>query len=397
MSDIEIRAVADDDLDQYFDVRVQAFGRSTADRDRWKLRVLADPDTARLGAFRGSELVGALRVLPGAQWLEGHRLGMGGIASVVVRPEVRRMGVGRRLLFAALDWMRDHELVVSALHPASTRAYRRAGWELAGDEGVYAVPTRSLAALSTAEAPEVTRLTEADRGAIRNCYARYAPTRHGHLDRSPSFWMMRDEVDDEDGGYSYGVRVDGLIAGYVRYRQEAAPEGWGYQLRIDDFVAPDPATAAALWGFLGGHAMQVELVEVPAFVLDDLVLRLPEQDVRQVTLNRWMHRIVDLPAALAARGTRFVGSAALTIAVADPWPGAAAPVWKVQADGGALSVEPAADPGLVTDIGALSALSIGRFRSDALAAAGRIDGSASDRALLDAIFSAPRPELADDF
>ncbi len=397
MNGVEFRPIADDDLDQYFDIRSQAFGRPESERIAWTARASADADALRLGAYRGSELVGGLRVLPAGQWLDGRRVGMGGVAAVVVRPEFRASGIGRRLLFDSLTWMREHELAVSALHPATTRAYRRVGWEIAGDEAVYAIPTRSLASLELDHAVQVSRLHAADRGAVRDCYARYAPTRHGFVDRSPSFWQLREEVDDEDGGFTYGVRSGDIIAGYVRYRQQLAPDGWGYHLRVDDFIASDPATATALWRFFGGHAMQVESIEVPAPLLDELLLVLDEQEVRQLVVNRWMHRIVDLPRALSARGTRFGGRATITIGVTDPWPGSGASAWTIHADGGVLRAEPSRSAGLQTDIGALSAASIGRFPIRFLASAGRISGPADQIALLDTILASPRPELSDSF
>ncbi|MBK5287006.1 MAG: GNAT family N-acetyltransferase [Acidimicrobiia bacterium] len=404
MSEFELREIGEDDLDQYYDIRAQAFGRPESERESWSARVATDTDALRLGAYRQSDLVGGLRILPGGQWLEGRRVGLGGVAAVVVRPEARGQGVARQLLFSSLGWMRDHGLVTSALHPATTRSYRAAGWELAGDQATYDVPTRSLARLRVDEMQTVERLGPADRVAVHQCYGRCAPARHGFVDRSDSFWALRDSIEDEDGGFVYGVRTGEALAGYVRYQQQARSDSWGYHLRVDELVADDPHTAASLWRFLGTHSMQVESVQIPAPAVDQILLLLDEQDARPALINRWMYRILDLPRALAERGTSFAGSARLNIVVADPWPDAPAQAWTLIADAGTLTAEPAEPAGpprrrgdLTTDIGALSAASIGRFSTRALAAAGRLGGTDDQIDVLGQIFAAPRADIADDF
>ena len=132
MSAFAVRGIEPEDLDQYFDVRAQAFGLPAGDRARWRDFMSGAPETAGFGAFDGRRLLGALRVIPGGQFVQGRSVPMGGIAGVVVRPEARGAGVARTLLAEAVAWMRANGIAVSSLHPASTRAYRSAGWELAG-------------------------------------------------------------------------------------------------------------------------------------------------------------------------------------------------------------------------------------------------------------------------
>ena len=64
MSTFDLREMPETDLDQYYDIRAQAFGRPEAEREEWRTRVAADADALRLGAYRRSELVGGLRILP---------------------------------------------------------------------------------------------------------------------------------------------------------------------------------------------------------------------------------------------------------------------------------------------------------------------------------------------
>ena len=404
----DIREVDDADLDAYYDIRSQAFGRPEAERTQWRDRVQRDEDAMRLGAYVGGELVGGLRVLPGGQWLNGRSVPMAGLAAVVVRPEVRGQGVARGLLFAALDWMRDRGIAVSTLHPASTRVYRSGGWEIAGTQETVRVNGRSVAALrsaSDAAQPLVVRLGRDDWPAARACYARAAAVQHGMVDRSESFWMLREPTDDGSSWFTYGVRSEDGVDGYVRYQQVPGTTGWGYRIVVDDFVAQTSAVAVALWRFLGAHTMQVPHIEVPHGCTDPLLLFLDEQDLSVRLTNRWMFRMVDVAGAISGRGYPGVGNGSVSVQIHDPWPRGCTGTWSISVEDGsgrAARVSPAdaADAGadtVVTDIGALSALMIGRFSTHTLLATGRMWGSPGAVEALGRLLSSPPPVLDDDF
>ena len=73
-----------------------------------------------LGTYEGGRLVGRLMVLPVGQFFGGRPLPMGGISEVVVAAHARVAGgVGQALVDAALERMRAHGEVVSALGPAT--------------------------------------------------------------------------------------------------------------------------------------------------------------------------------------------------------------------------------------------------------------------------------------
>ena len=93
--DIEIRVPTAEDMNEIFDVRAQAFAVEESDRERWT--ELVDP-AGMLAAFLGTKVVGALNIIDLGQWFGGRSVPMGGVATVVVRPEHRGEGVGARLL-----------------------------------------------------------------------------------------------------------------------------------------------------------------------------------------------------------------------------------------------------------------------------------------------------------
>ncbi|MEP6625573.1 MAG: sterol carrier protein domain-containing protein, partial [Acidimicrobiia bacterium] len=115
--------------------------------------------------------------------------------------------------------------------------------------------------------------------------------------------------------------------------------------------------------------------------------------------NRWMTRIVDLPATVAGRGyLTGRADAVVVVGVTDPWLGGSSGTWRLQAGGGTGHAEPTTDdPTVHVDIGALSALMIGRFTAEQLVGAGRLQGDRHDALRLGEMFAAPLPILADDF
>jgi predicted acetyltransferase len=394
VTDFDIRPVRDEELAEYFAIRTQAFGLPDDDEALWRRRATLDPDALTIGAFAG-EMLGGLRVIPVGQFLLGRSVPTGAVAGVVVRPEARGHGVARALLLAGLEWMAARGLVAAALHPASTRVYRSVGFELAGRGGSGTVPTRSLAAITTDEELAVVRLGDADRERVHALWDEYARSVHGALDRTRPWWRFR-ELGLGPGDFAYGVQRAERLVGALHYTQRPAAR-WTYGIDVRDFAALDRDAAATLWRFLGGHSMQVPTIRVPHAAIGNLLLLLDEQDPVVDAVNRWMHRVVELPGFMAARGFRPGTAPPVRVEVRDPWPGGVRGVWELAATDGQGRAIPADDPEVTIDIGALSALAVGRFDVPALRHVGRIDGDDDALARLAGVLSAPRPTMTDDF
>ena len=155
--DIEIRAPRDEEADAVFALCSEAFTSPPEREEPWRESKRMEDF---LCAWSGEELVGTTEVMPGGQYFGGRSVPMGGVASVAVRPDQRGRGIAPRLLNRAVERMHEQRLVISTLHPATTRFYRGLGWEIGGEFGVRRVPTASLAALPTGE-PECVRPAQA--------------------------------------------------------------------------------------------------------------------------------------------------------------------------------------------------------------------------------------------
>lgn len=392
--DIEIRVATPEDINGIFDVRAQAFAVPESDRERWTS--LVDP-AGMVTAFLGTKVVASLNVLGLGQWFGGRPVPMGGVATVVVLPEHRGEGLAPRLLEASLERMRDRGLVVSTLNPATTRVYRSAGWEIGGDLAIHRIPTRALERLPRGESERVRRLTRAEWPELQSCYDEAAAAQSGWVDRNEWWWgVLADEVF-EDQTFVYGLDGENGLAGYVIYSQ-APSDGSGYRIVVDEMVAREPGAALTLWRMLGGHGMQVESITLQRGPVDELLLVLPEQEVTQVSNNRWMHRLVDAPAAIAARGFPPDVAAEVHFALHDhlaPWNEGR---WVLRVEDGHGELVAGGTGDLQITINGLSSMATGWGSAASLAGAGALHHSTpADRAALDAIFAGPTPTMVDEF
>jgi predicted acetyltransferase len=294
--------------------------------------------------------------------------------------------------------MHEQGLVVSTLHPATTRFYRRLGWEIGGEFGVRRVPCASLAALPPGE-PECMRPGRVDdRDGVRECYGRVAARITGAVDRSDARWHELESQLDHPHRYRYVYDVAGRIDGYVVYDQRQTSGQWGFGITVHELVAADARADVTLWRHLGSHAAQVHALTVLATPLDTLTLLLPEQVIEVVGVNRWMIRIVDAAGAIAARGYPAGVRAEVHLHLADrlaPWNDGR---FVLRVDGGEGKLSPGGTGDVHLSVNALASLYTGWASAPVLAGAGVVH-HASDRdlAALDAAFAGPRPYLFDNF
>ncbi|HKA94126.1 MAG TPA: GNAT family N-acetyltransferase, partial [Acidimicrobiia bacterium] len=251
--DIEIRAARADEGEVVYALCSEAFASRSERRDSWLASKRMDEF---LGAWVGEELVATTEVMPVGQFFGGRSVPMGAVASVAVRPDHRGRGIAPRLLGLAVERMHEQGLVVSTLHPATTRFYRGLGWEIGGEFGVRGVPTTSLAALPSGEQECLRPGRSDDLEAVAECYERVAPSINGTIDRSNTRWRIDQLKLDHPQRYLYVYDADEGIDGYVLYDQHPSRARWGFGITVHELVAADARAAVTLWRHLGSHVAQ---------------------------------------------------------------------------------------------------------------------------------------------
>lgn len=391
---IEPRPLGEGDLEQMWALEREGFDADPVHEDWWTRSVRATGFDRWHGLFAAGRLAAMACVLPFRQWFGGRSIAMGGVAAVAVRPEFRGHGCAARLLDAALEAMRARGEAISALFPSVIPPYRRAGWELAGVVTYHTVPTAALAMLDAADLP-LRRGGAADIDLVAGCYARVAQAHNGLLDRPEGAWRWFFDRYSEDLLFLAGD------LGYVLYGHErppGAPSGV-YHLAVRELVAETPDALRALWTMLGRPTSPfVPAVTFRGAPLDPLALLLRTPDVVLSRQRRWMLRLVDAPAAMAARGYPAGARAAVPLTIDDGACAANAGRFTLVVEDGRGRLEPGGSGAIRVGVGALASCYTGYTTTATLARAGLLaGGSDAERAALDALFAGPTPWMLNEF
>jgi predicted acetyltransferase len=380
---VEIRSLDPDDIDAAHDLQVRAFG--PASREHMRARTLRTVEAGRmLGVYDGPRLVASAYFHEFDQWWHGRAVPMGGVGAVCVAPEERGRGVGRRLAAAMLDLMTGRPL--SVLFPATAPVYRAAGYEHAGGQYHLTLPPEPLRTLAAGPV-KVRRAGPGDAAEVTALMRRlHAEARHtGPIDRGEDH--LRDLLADE--------RVFSYLAddGFLAYGWDGGHE----RLAVHRCVAGSAETARALWAVVGSGSSMASTVRACVAPDDPLLWLLrdrSEDDLRRVS---WMLRVLDAPAAVAARGFPAAVSADVPLVIEDEQRPGNAGAWRLTVGGGQGRLEPDSGTRGAVRLPArgLAALYAG-VPMATLRRAGVVDGGDADDPLLDAAF-AGTPYMLDYF
>jgi predicted acetyltransferase len=128
MSEVEIRTLRPDEVEQFVDLSYYAFygldGATREDRAA-DYRRQDIPERHALVAVEDGRVVAEVVIFALGTWIRGVRYPTGGIANVATAPQKVRRGHARRLLEHALAYMRDElGLWISTLYPTVYPLYR---------------------------------------------------------------------------------------------------------------------------------------------------------------------------------------------------------------------------------------------------------------------------------
>jgi len=392
--------------DQYDDLAARAFGPA----EETLIRPGFEPivaDGRCLAAFDGDRLAGTALFHDMRQWWYGRAVPMAGVAGVKVAPEYRGQGAGRALMTALTELMAMRGYPLAVLFPATMTIYRSLGWEIAGHLHEAVLPSRALGALPRADvkaagvrrpgpddAAEVLEVIGRAHASARDCgpVSWDEPTMRRWLTR-PGWYADRDK-------YAY-LTDDGFLA--YRWRR-------GHQeIFVDRLVASTAQSTAALWAVAASNSSVADTVRAMVGPSDPLWWMLREQDADIAERQSWMLRLLDAPAAIAARGFPAT-DLAVPLYITDDLRPANSGRWELTVrDGqGCLTSDrtpavpappsPAGLAGPALDLGArgLAALYAGTPVATLRRAGLAAGGSPAADAALDAAFAAT-PYMLDDF
>jgi len=397
----QIRAVRpDDDPGALLELNERSFGPKSPDvRDQWWQAVARLVAQGRcLGAFAEGRLVGVALYHDMRQWWYGRAVPMAGVASVAVAPEHRGRGIARRLMADLLAEMVRRGYPISALFPATMSMYRSLGWELAGARETAEIPARSLSPLAPPDLPPeagpvvLKRAEPGDAAAVNSVIGR---VHEAARDCGPITWdeaTVRQWLGDRDL-YAY-LSHDGFLIYHCHDGNDA--------VFVEGAEAMSAATVRAFWSHVGSHASIAEKVYARVGAADAFWWLTRERDADVTHRSLWMLRVVDAPAAIAARGFPAATSLSVPLDLADGARPENSGRWELTVAEGKgslspLTSPPAAGPPLALGPRGLAALYAGTpvatLRRAALASGGSPEGDAA----LDAAFGGATAYMLDSF
>lgn len=311
-----------------------------------------------------------------------------GVTAVGVVPTHRRQGLMTRLMHYQLADLAGRGYPLAVLLASESILYGRFGY---GPAQWY----QSLAIERTGAAFRSEHAGVAPSGRIRlvepDEAAKVLPALHdsarrrrpGELDRNSRWWErhLKDPPQHRDGGgarqYAVHESAAGEADGWVsyRYHRSWSEEGLARgRVDVDDLVASDPAALVALWRLV----LDLDLVsEITARArpLDEPLSWLLANPRRLRTTavgdHLWV-RVLDIPAALAARGYGAAERLVLEVSPAAPTGGGRFVLESGPRGGSCRQATRREKAHLVLGIAELGAIYLGGVAPSVLAAAGRI-------------------------
>ena len=382
-----LRELGEQDLEQEGALGRLAFGGSPGEPPP-----AAQPGRRSWGLFEGDRLVAKAALHDYEQWWGGQPVRAAGIADVAVHPDARGRGAVRSLLGALGTRAHEADQPLGVLFATAPGIYRTLGWELVGALEETRLPLVDLRDVAPAPEVAVRSAGPDDTAALARLWKEHGRTTAGELTRTGPYFA-RGALAVLEADVVTLAELAGRPVGYLAYDRG---RGYGPQseLRVHELVSSGPAATRALLRTLGAwdSVASSALWRGP---VDELALLLRRTVPLPHEALPWMLRVLDAPAAVAARGYPPALALEAAFTLLDPdVPGHAGP-WRLRVADGAGSLERVPDR---TDLPVLHARGLGLLYAGVDEArvrrAGLLEGALPELA---AAFAGPRPQLRDYF
>jgi predicted acetyltransferase len=317
---------------------------------------------------------------------------------VAVAPEERGRGVGRGLVTGLLETIAARDYPLAVLFPTTFPIYRSLGWEVAGTSYEAVFPASALRPLAApgragqgpAEVPGVRRAGPDDTPRVREALRRVHTASRDCGPSVPGETVLRSVLADPQ---NFVYLADDGVLSYTWH------DGHD-ELFVHCAVAASAQATRALWAVVGSNCWLADTVRARLAPADPLWWLPPDPVADIVDHDDWMLRVVDAPAAIAARGFPLAADLALALRISDDARPANAGWWQLKVSGGRGSLtragEPAAAQPLVLGARGLAALYAGTPAATLRRAGLAEGGDETADALLDSAFGGT-PYLLDRF
>ncbi|WP_029144614.1 GNAT family N-acetyltransferase [Microbacterium luticocti] len=390
----------------------QAAARGFLDPERTPAQVDASAASGRhrrlIGVFDPDSPLEDVPVGTFATWLTeltvpgGRTVPMLAVSAVTVAPTHRGRGIARAMMEGELRHAARSGVPVAGLTASESTLYGRYGFAPAAWAATWRIEARRAGWVGPDAPGRVDFVSrEVARHVLPLLHERIRPHRPGEIAVPDGVWDRLAGVNPaaENPGRIRAVQytdVTGQARGILLYTATENEDDYTKSsVHVVYLLAEDRDAYAALWRYVLELPLIGTVTARELAVDEPLLWMIADQRAAQITLadHHWI-RLLDVPAALAARGYDTPG--ALAVDIDDPL-GLTGGRWLLESAGGEGRVRPddgpdAGDVPLVrAGVAELSAVYLGGVCPAALAAAGRIEATdATAAAHLFAARDAPR-------
>lgn len=281
-------------LEQYNQLLRYVFQVTDADLRKvgWEGRDIVNAKSPALeqaevwGWFDGDQLVSQVAVYPFQVRIFNTTYDMGGLTGVGTFPEYSNQGLMHKLLYQALEKMREKKQSISYLYPYSIPYYRRKGWEIISDKIIFEVKDYQLP--KNKQVPGEVGRVGSESDDVKRAYERFAYQTHGAMLRGDLAWNEYWLWDLDDLMAAVYYNADRQPDGYVLYW--IADEIF----HIKDMIFVNEEARSGLWNFISAHFSMISKVIGNIHTDEPLAFLLEDADIKEVISPYFMARIVDL-------------------------------------------------------------------------------------------------------
>lgn len=264
-----------------------------------------------------SYLVSTVHLRQNTIRVRGVNLPMSYMIGVATDPIMRRHGVGKKLLKAALEELKKRGQGLTILMPSKAGFYQQYGWELYAHQWVQTMKLDDLRPLTSHELSFGMLRSPREWKRLAGVYETYTKPLSGYSLRKEKEWVrLLESLFAEGVQVGYVKNDSGQLEGYCFYRL-GEPE-----ISVSEFVYTTRRAQKSLLNFLYNHRSQGESVRWNEGMIDQGYIFQPDGKVGHSTMPFMMSRIVDVKLAMESIPVPVALEGAIQFGVRDelcPW------------------------------------------------------------------------------
>lgn len=238
-------------FDLHSDEQIQRFVQRMADG------LKNDPLALPYGLYRDGRLLGGMRLFDFSMNMFGTMIPVGGVGLVAVDLAHKKQKVAKEMIDFFLRHYRQRGAPLAALYPFRPDFYRQMGFGYGTKMHQYRVHPSALPAGGARE--RVRFLTQDDKPALADCYARYVAQTHGMMaKREAEVNALFDTAENRIVGYEQ----DGVLRGYMVFQFKKGKTFVQNDIEIRELISEARPALLGLMAFLQSQADQIQTVVI---------------------------------------------------------------------------------------------------------------------------------------